>query len=67
MDKPASANALGFDYWPMLWGGDQAHIDAFESAVTQGFGTIILGFNECVILLPYLPYPTLSALRHVCD
>ncbi|KAH9895877.1 glycosyl hydrolase catalytic core-domain-containing protein [Cubamyces lactineus] len=46
VDKPAAANALGFDYWPMLWGGDQAHIDAFESAVTQGFGTIILGFNE---------------------
>ncbi|KAI0327475.1 hypothetical protein GY45DRAFT_1327586 [Cubamyces sp. BRFM 1775] len=46
VDKPTSANALGFDYWPMLWGGDEAHISAFENAVTQGFGTIILGFNE---------------------
>ncbi|KAI8977825.1 glycosyl hydrolase catalytic core-domain-containing protein [Trametes punicea] len=44
--KPDAADELGFDYWPMLWGGDSAMIAAFESAVTEGFGTIILGFNE---------------------
>ncbi|KAI9066055.1 glycoside hydrolase family 128 protein [Trametes sanguinea] len=44
--KPDAADQLGFDYWPMLWGGDQDKISAFESAVTSGFGTILLGFNE---------------------
>ncbi|KAH9850922.1 glycosyl hydrolase catalytic core-domain-containing protein [Lenzites betulinus] len=46
VSKPANADSDGFDYWPMLFGGDQATINAFESAVTEGFGTIILGFNE---------------------
>ncbi|KAI0772727.1 glycosyl hydrolase catalytic core-domain-containing protein [Trametes elegans] len=45
-NKPTSANALGFDFWPMLWSGSQDSINAFESSVKAGFGTIILGFNE---------------------
>ncbi|KAI9069142.1 glycoside hydrolase family 128 protein [Trametes sanguinea] len=44
--KPNAADQLSFDYWPMLWGDDQDKISAFESAVTAGYGTIILGFNE---------------------
>ncbi|KAI0370695.1 hypothetical protein BV20DRAFT_1035669 [Pilatotrama ljubarskyi] len=44
--KPSAADALGFEYWPMLWGGDQARINAFDSAVQSGLGTIVLGFNE---------------------
>ncbi|KAH9853774.1 glycosyl hydrolase catalytic core-domain-containing protein [Lenzites betulinus] len=47
VSKPSDADKLGFDYWGMLWGGDQARIDAFEAA-TQGspMGSILLGFNE---------------------
>lgn len=45
--KPSQADALGYDFWPMLWGGSQDKIDAFESAMKQdGLGTIVLGFNE---------------------
>ncbi|KAI0821784.1 glycosyl hydrolase catalytic core-domain-containing protein [Trametes gibbosa] len=46
VSKPANANSDGFDFWPMLWGGDSARISDFENAVATGFGTIILGFNE---------------------
>ena len=46
VQKPSAADSLGFDFWPMLWGGSQDMISAFESTVTAGYGTIILGFNE---------------------
>ncbi|PIL36768.1 hypothetical protein GSI_00458 [Ganoderma sinense ZZ0214-1] len=47
VDKPSQADALGYDFWPMLWGSSQDRIDAFESAMKQdGLGTIVLGFNE---------------------
>ncbi|KAI0327476.1 hypothetical protein GY45DRAFT_1338799 [Cubamyces sp. BRFM 1775] len=46
VQKPSAADSLGFDFWPMLWGGSQDMINAFESTVTAGYGTIILGFNE---------------------
>ena len=48
VDKPTNADKLGFQYWPMLWGGSQDKIDAFEAAIKPGLGTILLGFNECV-------------------
>ncbi|KAH9895878.1 glycosyl hydrolase catalytic core-domain-containing protein [Cubamyces lactineus] len=46
VQKPSAADSLGFDFWPMLWGADEDQISAFESTVTAGYGTIILGFNE---------------------
>ncbi|EIW52701.1 uncharacterized protein TRAVEDRAFT_53142 [Trametes versicolor FP-101664 SS1] len=46
VDKPTASDSLGFDFWPMLWGGDASRLAAFDSAVTAGLGTIILGFNE---------------------
>lgn len=46
VQKPTAAESLGFDFWPMLWGGDASRLAAFDSAVTAGLGTIILGFNE---------------------
>ncbi|OJT11892.1 Alkali-sensitive linkage protein 1 [Trametes pubescens] len=46
VDKPTAADRLGFDFWPLLWGGDASRLAAFDSAVTSGLGTIILGFNE---------------------
>ncbi|CDO73849.1 Glycoside Hydrolase Family 128 protein [Trametes cinnabarina] len=46
LSKPTAADRLGFDYWPMLWGGQEDELATFEDAVTAGFGTIILGFNE---------------------
>ncbi|KAI9001195.1 glycosyl hydrolase catalytic core-domain-containing protein [Trametes punicea] len=46
VDKPTDADKLGYQFWPMLWGGDQDKIDAFEAAIKPGYGTIILGFNE---------------------
>ncbi|KAI0660251.1 hypothetical protein C8Q70DRAFT_914119 [Cubamyces menziesii] len=46
VQKPSAADSLGFDFWPMLWGGSEDMISAFESTVTAGYGTIILGFNE---------------------
>lgn len=46
VQKPTAADSLGFDFWPMLWGGDASRLAAFDSAVTAGLGTIILGFNE---------------------
>ncbi|KAI0370280.1 hypothetical protein BV20DRAFT_1075526 [Pilatotrama ljubarskyi] len=46
VDKPSDADKLGFDFWPMLWGGSQDKIDAFEKAMKPGLGTIVLGFNE---------------------
>ena len=47
VDKPEGSDSLGLDFWPMLWGGSQDKIDAFESAMKQdGLGTIVLGFNE---------------------
>ncbi|KAI0829448.1 glycosyl hydrolase catalytic core-domain-containing protein [Trametes gibbosa] len=46
VDKPANADKLGYDFWPMLWGSGGDKISAFESAVKPGLGTIILGFNE---------------------
>ncbi|KAI0663045.1 glycosyl hydrolase catalytic core-domain-containing protein [Cubamyces menziesii] len=46
VDKPTNADKLGFQYWPMLWGGSQDKIDAFEAAIKPGLGTILLGFNE---------------------
>ncbi|KAI0668276.1 glycosyl hydrolase catalytic core-domain-containing protein [Trametes maxima] len=46
-EKPSASDALGFDYWPTLWGGDQDKITDFENTVgKKGYGTIILGFNE---------------------
>ena len=43
----AQADSLGFDFWPMLWGGDSDRINAFEKAMQQpNLGTIVLGFNE---------------------
>ncbi|CDO73850.1 Glycoside Hydrolase Family 128 protein [Trametes cinnabarina] len=38
------AEQLGFDYWPMLWGAQW--LTTFEKAVTEGFGTIVMGFYE---------------------
>ncbi|RPD61934.1 hypothetical protein L226DRAFT_545905 [Lentinus tigrinus ALCF2SS1-7] len=47
VDKPDGADALGYDYWPMLWGGSSDKISAFEKAMAKDkFGTIVLGFNE---------------------
>lgn len=46
VDKPTAADSLGFDFWPMLWGGDASRLAAFDSAVMSGLGTIIIGFNE---------------------
>ncbi|KAI0631493.1 glycosyl hydrolase catalytic core-domain-containing protein [Trametes polyzona] len=46
VDKPAGTDAAGYEYWPMLKDGEQATIDEFEKAVTTGFGTLVLGFNE---------------------
>ncbi|KAI0668275.1 glycosyl hydrolase catalytic core-domain-containing protein [Trametes maxima] len=44
--KPSASDSLGFDFWPMLWGGDQSRVTDFENAVKSGYGTIVLGFNE---------------------
>ncbi|OSC99168.1 glycoside hydrolase family 128 protein [Trametes coccinea BRFM310] len=46
VDKPSDADKLGFMYMPMLWGGSQDKINAFEAAIKPGLGSIILGFNE---------------------
>ncbi|TBU32119.1 glycosyl hydrolase catalytic core-domain-containing protein [Dichomitus squalens] len=47
VDKPSQADALGYDFWPMLWGSSEDKIDAFEKAMqTPNLGTIVLGFNE---------------------
>ncbi|TFK93856.1 glycoside hydrolase family 128 protein [Polyporus arcularius HHB13444] len=47
VDKPDGADDLGYEFWPMLWGGSQDKIDAFEKAMSKDkFGTIVLGFNE---------------------
>ena len=52
VDTPEGSDSLGLDFWPMLWGGDDSRISAFESAMqTKGLGTIILGFNEYVTMI----------------
>ncbi|KAI0751353.1 glycosyl hydrolase catalytic core-domain-containing protein [Daedaleopsis nitida] len=46
-DRPAAAPGLGYDFWPMLWGGSSDRISAFEDKLSgEKLGSIILGFNE---------------------
>ncbi|KAI0721880.1 glycosyl hydrolase catalytic core-domain-containing protein [Cerioporus squamosus] len=47
VEKPDGADDLGYDFWPMLWGGGSDKISAFEKAMSKPkYGTIVLGFNE---------------------
>lgn len=50
--KPDNADSLGYEFWPMLH--DASAVSDFESNVVAGYGTNILGFNECVFNSPMI-------------
>ena len=45
-DGPSQMSSLPYPFFPMLWGGDQAMVDAFNAVASSGTYDIYMGFNE---------------------
>jgi hypothetical protein len=46
-DGPSQMSSLPYPFFPMLWGGDQGRIDAFNAVASKGTSDVYMGFNEC--------------------